>query len=40
MKDYFTELQLFIITLQDVANHIAELNLLWTDVQKDFIGWY
>lgn len=24
--------------IQDVANHIAELNLLWTDVQKDFIG--
>lgn len=23
--------------IQDVANHIAELNLLWTDVQKDFI---
>ncbi|XP_062587492.1 uncharacterized protein LOC134249152 [Saccostrea cucullata] len=24
--------------IQDVANHITELNLLWTDVQKDFIG--
>lgn len=26
--------------LQDVANQLAELNLLWTEVQREFGGGY